>query len=121
MQDKFWRHCPAEASGAFSLNVGEIATFDSRVIPLPNEKKLADYFVWRQEDSKRNALQGYCYWTLRKNGQDSKTATKAIEGVSVAKKNELLFQYGINFNDLPLWQKRGIGKHLTEKVQNVVV
>jgi tRNA(His) guanylyltransferase len=24
-------------------------------------------------------------------------------------KNEMLFQYGINFNYLPLWQKRGIG------------
>jgi tRNA(His) 5'-end guanylyltransferase len=26
-----------------------------------------------------------------------------------AEKNELLFQYGINFNDLPAWQKRGAG------------
>jgi len=24
-------------------------------------------------------------------------------------KNELLHTYGINFNDLPTWQKRGIG------------
>jgi tRNA(His) guanylyltransferase len=23
--------------------------------------------------------------------------------------NELLFQHGINFNQLPLWQRRGIG------------
>jgi tRNA(His) 5'-end guanylyltransferase len=29
--------------------------------------------------------------------------------LSVAAKNELLFQHGINFNDLPNWQKRGIG------------
>ncbi|MCU0535998.1 MAG: hypothetical protein MUD14_19085 [Hydrococcus sp. Prado102] len=28
---------------------------------------------------------------------------------SVAQKNELLFEHGINFNDLPAWQKRGIG------------
>jgi tRNA(His) guanylyltransferase len=27
----------------------------------------------------------------------------------VAEKNELLFQHGINFNDLPNWQKRGTG------------
>jgi tRNA(His) 5'-end guanylyltransferase len=27
----------------------------------------------------------------------------------VAEKNELLFSYGINFNDLPNWQKRGVG------------
>jgi len=29
--------------------------------------------------------------------------------MSVAEKNELLFENGINFNDLPNWQKRGIG------------
>lgn len=32
-----------------------------------------------------------------------------LEGKSVAFKNELLFQKGINYNDLPNWQKRGIG------------
>ena len=46
---------------------------------------------------------------LRKEDQDKKQATKAIEGLSTADKNELLFQRGINYNDLPLWQKRGIG------------
>ncbi|WP_217220331.1 hypothetical protein [Mucilaginibacter paludis] len=36
-------------------------------------------------------------------------ATSKIEGMSIAAKNELLFQYGINFNNIPVWQKRGIG------------
>ena len=36
-----------------------------------------------------------------------------LEGLSVAEKNELLFQSGINFNDLPAWQKRGFGCHWT--------
>ncbi|HEY8897093.1 MAG TPA: guanylyltransferase, partial [Niastella sp.] len=36
-------------------------------------------------------------------------ATSKIEGLSIAAKNELLFQYGINFNEIPNWQKRGIG------------
>jgi tRNA(His) 5'-end guanylyltransferase len=29
--------------------------------------------------------------------------------LSVGDKNELLFQRGVNFNDLPSWQRRGIG------------
>lgn len=37
------------------------------------------------------------------------TRTKKLEGMSVAEKNELLFQHGINFNDVPNWQKRGVG------------
>jgi tRNA(His) guanylyltransferase len=27
--------------------------------------------------------------------------------MTVAQKNETLFQHGVNFNDLPLWQRRG--------------
>ena len=32
-----------------------------------------------------------------------------LEGMSVPDKNELLFSKGINYNDLPNWQKRGVG------------
>jgi len=68
-----------------------------------------DYFRWRNEDAHRNALNAHCYWLLRKEGQTVQQATKAMDGLSVADKNELLWQRGINFNHLPLWQRRGIG------------
>lgn len=29
-------------------------------------------------------------------------------------KNELLFEYGINYNELPSWQKRGVGLYWEE-------
>lgn len=32
-----------------------------------------------------------------------------MDGASTTDKNELLFRHGINFNDLPAWQRRGIG------------
>lgn len=32
-----------------------------------------------------------------------------LEGMSVPDKNELLFSRGVNYNDLPNWQKRGVG------------
>ena len=98
-----------EASAAFSLMLGQVATFDCRVIPLPNRERIADYFAWRQEDAHRNSLNAWCYWTLRKEGRSIGEATAALEGKSVPYKNELLFQRGINYNDLPAWQKRGIG------------
>ncbi len=98
-----------EASAAFSLLLGQKAVFDSRVIPLPNRELVADYFSWRQEDAHRNSLNSHCYWTLRKEGMSQTDATKELEGKSVSFKNELLFSRGINYNDLPLWQKRGIG------------
>jgi hypothetical protein len=75
---------------------------------------VVDYFRWRSEDASRNALNAYCYWTLRKSGLDEQSATRRLNGLSIAAKNELLFQLGINFNDLPAWQKRGIGLYWEE-------
>jgi tRNA(His) 5'-end guanylyltransferase len=45
---------------------------------------------------------------MRRQGLDDHAATKYLEGASVAMRNELLFQAGINFNDLPAWERRGI-------------
>jgi tRNA(His) 5'-end guanylyltransferase len=46
---------------------------------------------------------------LRRQGITVTAATHRLEGMSVADKNELLFTHSINFNDLPAWQKRGVG------------
>ncbi len=81
---------------------------------LPTKEDVVDYFRWRNEDAFRNALNAHCYWTLRKNGFTAKKATQSLEKQSVADKNELLFSYGINFNNLPKWQKRGVGLHWKE-------
>ena len=98
-----------EASARFSLLLGNVATFDCRISQLPTPELVIDYFRWRNEDAARNALNSWCYWTLRKDGQNEQQATKRLVGLSVSEKNELLFQYGVNFNDIPSWQKRGIG------------
>jgi len=97
------------ASAAFSLQLGQVAAMDCRLVPLPNLERVKDYFLWRQEDAHRNALNAHCYWMLRKEGLDVKGATEMLEGKSVSFKNELLFSRGINFDTLPPWQKRGIG------------
>lgn len=83
--------------------------FDSRVWLGANQSQVVDYFQWRQADATRCALNGWCYWTLRKSGKTVEEATAFLEGQSVGFKNELLFQQGINFNDLPAWQRRGAG------------
>jgi len=98
-----------EASAKFSLLLGCIGAFDCRICQLPNQALVVDYFRWRNEDAHRNALNSHCYWTLRNEGLTPQEASNKLSGVSVANKNELLFQKGINFNDLPTWQKRGIG------------
>lgn len=98
-----------EASAKFSTLLGAVGAFDCRISQLPRQEDVIDYFRWRNEDAHRNALNAHCYWLLRKQGKSSIKATNAIEGQSTAFKNELLFNNGINFNNLPNWQKRGIG------------
>lgn len=97
------------ASATMTKLIGEMAIFDCRIIPLPNIDRVKDYFLWRQEDAHRNSLNSYCYWTLRKEGASVNTATNTLEGKSVSFKNELLFSKGINYDQLPSWQKRGVG------------
>jgi tRNA(His) 5'-end guanylyltransferase len=98
-----------EASAKFSLLLGDIAAFDCRISQLPQTGDVVDYFRWRSEDAHRNALNGHCYWMLRQQGESVEAATTYLAGLSVAEKNELLFRQGVNFNEIPHWQKRGIG------------
>lgn len=97
------------ASSTFSLGLEAAAHFDSRVWVGGRPEDVADYFCWRQSDAGRCSLNGWAYWTLRKAGRTVSEATRQLHGSTVAEKNELLFQQGINFNDLPSWQKRGTG------------
>ena len=102
-----------EASARFSLAMGEVATFDCRISQLPNANLVVDYFRWRNEDAARNALNSYCYWTLRKE-LSARAASNFLLHKSVSSKNELLFENGINFNEVPNWQKRGVGLYWEE-------
>jgi tRNA(His) 5'-end guanylyltransferase len=97
-----------EASAKFAVALGTHAAFDARISQLPDEDLVVDYFRWRHEDAHRNALNGHSYWLLRRQGLDDHAATERLKGVSVAERNEMLFRAGINFNDVPAWEKRGI-------------
>ena len=98
-----------EASAAFSLRLGAPGIFDCRICQLPDRLRVIDYFRWRQADAHRNALNAHCYWAQRKDGVSGNKASERLDGMSVSDKNEFLFAKGINVNELPNWQKRGVG------------
>ncbi|UOQ70872.1 tRNA(His) guanylyltransferase Thg1 family protein [Hymenobacter cellulosilyticus] len=103
-----------EASAAFSLALGSPGIFDCRISQLPRLSDVLDYFRWRQEDAGRNSLNAHCYWLLRKQGRSVAEATAQVKGLRLAAKHDLLFSAGINFNELPSWQKRGVGLYWQE-------
>lgn len=97
------------ASSSLTLSFQCEVHCDSRLWVGPRSQQVLEYFRWRQSDASRCCLNGWCYWKLRQAGQSVKEATAQLKGRSFAQKNELLFQHGVNFNDLPLWQRRGSG------------
>ena len=105
------------ASANFALKLGLPAVFDCRMILLPDVDHVCDYFLWRQEDANRNALNTYSYWTLRKDGLTARAATKELNNKGVMFKNELLFEHGINYDKVPTWQKRGIGMWYEDRIK----
>lgn len=74
------------------------AAFDARVFSIPREDA-ANNFVWRQQDAVRNSIQGM--------GQ-ARFSHKELQGKSCDEIQEMLFsQHDINWNNLPVEQKRG--------------
>lgn len=101
----------SEASVTFSMAAERHAVFDCRLIPLPSEQQVVDYFRWRQEDAHRNSLNSYCYWLLRADGISANKAQQQISEISNVQKNKLLLSHDINYNNLPSWQKYGVGMY----------
>jgi tRNA(His) guanylyltransferase len=97
------------ASATFTHASQRIVHFDSRVWLGNNPSQVVDYFRWRQTDAERCALNGWCYWTLRKAGKKPDEAMALFERKSLADKIELLHLHGINYEELPIWQRRGSG------------
>ena len=89
-----------EIASAYRKAIAAGAMFDARAFNIPKEE-VTNYFIWRQQDATRNAIQmlGQTYYSHK---ELDKKSCKNIQ--------EMLFQdYAINFNDMPVEFKRGVG------------
>lgn len=71
--------------------------FDARCFNIPHDD-VVNYFIWRQNDATRNAIQML--------GREL-FSQKELHNKSCDQIQEMTFQKGINFNDLPTHRKRG--------------
>ncbi|MDF5753845.1 tRNA(His) guanylyltransferase Thg1 family protein [Spongiactinospora sp. TRM90649] len=97
------------AASVFTHAAGEPVQFDSRVWLGGSLEDVVDYLSWRQADAARCALNGWCYWALRKAGRTRRQAARALDGAGAAAKHELLSRHGVDYEGLPAWQRNGVG------------
>ncbi len=81
--------------------------FDSRIIPISDED-VFKYFKWRQDECWRNCVNSHGISYLKSKYSNSEANDK-IKGLKLNEIHELLFQNGINLNDIETYKKRGIG------------
>ncbi|MCK9446097.1 tRNA(His) guanylyltransferase Thg1 family protein [bacterium] len=75
-----------------------VAEFDSRVFTLPTKSEVANYFLWRQQDTTRNSISSVA---------QSLYSHKELEFKNTDQMQEMIFQKGINWNDYDNKLKRG--------------
>lgn len=112
--------CAGIASAAFTHSAGHPASFDARIWLGADVAEVVDYFRWRQSDASRSCLNAWCFSVLRKDGYTTSEANEELGRKNVAAKNDILFQRGINFNELPAWQRRGVGVLHSEEQKSTV-
>jgi len=78
--------------------VRNLPTFDARFWNIPKEE-VANALIWRQQDASRNSLSMLCQANFPRD---------MLHGKKNADQHELLHSVGINWNDLPTAQKRGV-------------
>ena len=105
------------ASSSFVINYNtqfkKPPAFDSRIIPVSDED-IVKYFKWRQDESWRNCINSHGISYLKSRYSNSEANDK-IKGMSKSEVHELLFQNGINLNDVDTYKKRGIGIYRKNK------
>lgn len=77
----------------------DLPTFDSRAFNLPREE-VCNYFIWRQQDATRNSIQSLARAHFSHHSLQGLTSEQ-LQG-------KLLKEKGINWNNCPTPQKRGV-------------
>ncbi len=94
----------------FKKSLFKPVSFDCRVIPI-NAIDIPKYFKWRQDEAWRNCVNGYGVWFC-KNNNIPLAKMNALKNKDI---HEMLFQGGINLNNVATWKKRGIGIYKKQK------
>ncbi|MCY7911168.1 tRNA(His) guanylyltransferase Thg1 family protein [Bacillus inaquosorum] len=76
----------------------KLALFDARAWILPKDE-VCNYFLWRQKDATKNSI------SMVAQANFSHNQLQGLNGGQL--QDKLFLERGINWNELPTWQKRG--------------
>lgn len=76
----------------------ELAFFDARAYVLPQDE-VCNYFLWRQQDATKNSI------SMVAQANFSQRELNGLNGGQL--QDKLMLEKGVNWNDIPTWQKRG--------------
>ena len=75
----------------------ELAFFDCRAWVLPKDE-VNNYFLWRQQDATKNSISMVAQAFF---------SSKELHKKDGSMKQDMLMEKGVNWNALPVWQRRG--------------
>ncbi|AFQ96452.1 putative tRNA-His guanylyltransferase [Bacillus phage vB_BceM_Bc431v3] len=76
-----------------------LALFDARAWVLPQDE-VNNYFLWRQQDATKNSISMVA---------QANFPHKSLQGLNGKQmQDKLMLEKNLNWNDLPVWQKRGV-------------
>ena len=94
-------------SGVLSLAFGRPVSFDCRLIPICKEE-IHDYLEERQDETWRNHIFSYGFYTLIESGLANDQAMEQLRGLREQEIHELVFRKGVNLARTPAWERRGV-------------
>ncbi|MCD6497949.1 MAG: hypothetical protein J7M25_06525 [Deltaproteobacteria bacterium] len=96
----------SEASGKFSSLAGVVASFETKVYEFPAADLVGRYLEWRQATNDEWVLDRYLKaFAAGDDGVDSVPTSE----FGREEKIEILSQHGVDFAEVPAWQRLGVG------------
>jgi len=76
----------------------KLAEFDARTFTIPSKTEVANYIIWRQQDTVRNSISSVA---------QSLFSHKELNGKNMSEQQDMIHEKGQNWNDFSPMEKRG--------------
>lgn len=98
-------------SAILTRTMRRVAFFDARAVVLPRLRDVIRYLAERQNEARRDCINGYTFYTLVQSGLTHEQAGEAMRNWKFPRMSRYLRENKIIFGKLPSWQRRGEAIH----------